>query len=100
MRTAAITAFVLSTLAAATGCSATARSVQPIVAGRECSAQGAYVVSSPTIQHGFGPSVAETRVTTVDPARLEGRGVVPDRSGGVPVRTAADTASRGGPTCF
>jgi hypothetical protein len=100
MRTAAITVFVLSTLAAATGCSATARSVQPTVARRECFAEGAYVVSSATIQHGLGPSVADPRVTTVDPARLEGRGVVLDRSGGVPVRTAADTAGRGEPTCF
>jgi hypothetical protein len=100
MRTAAIIALVLSTLAAATGCSATVRSVQPTVARRECFAEGAYVVSSATIQHGLDPSIADPRVTTVDPARLEGRGFLTDRSGGVPVRTAANTASRGEPTCF
>ena len=100
MRIASITTLVLSTLAAATGCSATARSVQPTVAGRECFPVGAYVVSSATIQRGSDQSVADPRVTTVDPARLEGRGFLPDRSGGIPVRTAADTAGRGEPTCF
>jgi hypothetical protein len=100
MRTEATIAFILSTLAATGGCSATARSIHPTVARRECSAPGAYVVSPPTIQHGFDPSVADPRVTAVGPARLEGRGVLPDTSGGVAARTPADTSDRGGSTCF
>jgi hypothetical protein len=101
MRSAAITAFVLSSIGAATGCSVTAQSVPPTVVGRECSAPGAYVVSPPTIQHGFDPSLADPRVITVGAARLEGRSVLPDTSRGVPARTAADASlGRGGTICF
>jgi hypothetical protein len=101
MKTATITAFALFALAAATGCSATAESVRPTVANRECSAPGAYVVSPPTVQRGFDPTLSDSTVQTVGTAQLEGRGVPADTSRGVAVRTAADTSARGGPRyCF
>jgi hypothetical protein len=102
VKSAMTTAFAVLTLCA-TGCASTALSSQPTTARRECTPPGAYVVSPPTVQHGFlTPAGADPRVQTVGTAQLEQRGVSGDEAQGVAARTATDTAhGRGDATyCF